>query len=93
MRLARSRPSRGQDVPLGKPAPDLFLRAAAAMGAQPAGCVVVEDTASGVTAAVAAGMRVFGFAVDADADAAALSAAGAELVYALDELPGLLGLG
>jgi HAD superfamily hydrolase (TIGR01509 family) len=44
----------------GKPAPDLFLHAAVAMGAEPAGCVVVEDTPSGVTAASSAGMRGMG---------------------------------
>ena len=38
-------------VPRGKPHPDLFLYAAEQMGADPAGCVVVEDTPLGVTAA------------------------------------------
>ena len=37
-------------VPRGKPHPDLFLYAAEQMGADPAGCVVVEDTPLGVTA-------------------------------------------
>ncbi len=45
----------------GKPAPDLFLFAAAAMQATPASCVVIEDSIPGVQAAVAAGMRVLGF--------------------------------
>lgn len=45
----------------GKPAPDLFLHAAAAMGVAPADCLVIEDSVPGVTAARAAGMRVFGF--------------------------------
>ena len=52
------------DVPDGKPAPDLFLHAAAEMGFAPAGCVVVEDSEVGVAAARAAGMRVLGFAVE-----------------------------
>src|SRR6185312_5249534 len=39
-----------QSVAHGKPAPDLFLHAADAMGATPSRCVVVEDTPSGVTA-------------------------------------------
>ncbi len=78
-------------VPRGKPHPDLFLRAARAMGADPAACAVVEDTPSGVTAAVAAGMRVIGYA--ADSDDAALREAGAEIVHSLDVVPGLLGLG
>lgn len=52
--------------------------------------VVVEDSVSGVTAAVSAGMRVFGYT--ADSDEAALRQAGAEVVRSLDELPQLLGL-
>jgi beta-phosphoglucomutase-like phosphatase (HAD superfamily) len=72
----------------GKPAPDLFLHAAAAMGAEPARCAVVEDTPSGVLAAVSAGMRAIGYT--ADSDEQALSKAGAELLPSLRELPGLL---
>jgi HAD superfamily hydrolase (TIGR01509 family) len=49
------------DVPNGKPAPDLFLNAATRMGVQPADCIVVEDSAAGVTAAAAAGMTTIGF--------------------------------
>lgn len=48
-------------VARGKPAPDLFLHAAAQMGAAPKDCLVVEDSVPGVTAARAAGMRVIGF--------------------------------
>ena len=51
-----------EDVARGKPAPDLFLHAAARMSARPAACVVVEDSRSGVEAARAAGMRVLAFA-------------------------------
>src|SRR5262249_61784388 len=51
-----------EDVARGKPAPDLFLYAAERMAAEPAGCVVVEDSRSGVEAARAAGMRVLAFA-------------------------------
>ncbi len=50
------------DVEHGKPAPDLFLYAAAHMGAEAGRCAVVEDSVSGVTAGLAAGMTVFGFA-------------------------------
>jgi HAD superfamily hydrolase (TIGR01509 family) len=50
------------DVANGKPAPDLFLHAAAALGADPARCAVVEDSVYGVEAARAAGMRAFGYA-------------------------------
>lgn len=45
----------------GKPAPDLFLHAARDMGAAPADCLVVEDSAAGIEAAKRAGMRVFAF--------------------------------
>ena len=50
-----------EDVALGKPAPDVFLHAAAQMGHDPSVCAVVEDSAHGATAGRAAGMRVFGF--------------------------------
>lgn len=45
-----------QDVANGKPAPDIFLRAAELLGVAPAKCCVIEDSAAGVTAARAAGM-------------------------------------
>jgi HAD superfamily hydrolase (TIGR01509 family) len=77
-------------VPRGKPYPDLFLHAAATMNAKPSGCAVVEDTPSGVTAAVSAGMRAFGYA--ADSDELALRRAGAQILTSMAELPGLLGL-
>lgn len=48
-------------VARGKPAPDLFLHAAAEMGVAPQACVVIEDSVAGVTGARAAGMPVFGF--------------------------------
>jgi HAD superfamily hydrolase (TIGR01509 family) len=49
------------EVADGKPAPDLFLHAAARLGADPAACAVVEDSRYGVQAARAAGMRAFGY--------------------------------
>lgn len=77
-------------VARGKPHPDLFLHAASTIGAHPSECLVVEDSPSGVIAASAAAMRVFGYA--ADSDPAALERAGAELLWSLAELPPLLGL-
>ncbi len=77
-------------VPRGKPHPDLFLHAAQAMAVEPSRCAVIEDTPSGVTAAVSAGMRAFGYA--ADSDAVALRQAGAEVFGTMEELAGLLGL-
>ena len=49
------------DVRNGKPAPDLFLHAAARMGVQASDCIVIEDSPAGVTAATAAGMTAIGF--------------------------------
>jgi len=46
------------DVPRGKPAPDIFLRAAELLEVEPADCCVIEDSKPGVAAGVAAGMRV-----------------------------------
>lgn len=47
-----------------KPAPDLFLQAAAEMGVAPEHCAVVEDSQFGVKAGLAAGMQVFGYQVE-----------------------------
>jgi len=49
------------EVARGKPAPDLFLHAAARMGAEPRRCVVIEDSRPGIAAAIAAGMTAIGF--------------------------------
>lgn len=51
----------GEQVENGKPAPDLFLFAAARLGVAPAKCLVIEDSANGVKAGLAAGMTVWGF--------------------------------
>ncbi len=73
------------DVPNGKPAPDLFLRAAAQMGVQAVDCIVVEDLPAGVTAATAAGMTPVGFVGGSHAEAGLaerLLAAGAREIVA-----------
>ncbi len=54
------------DVACGKPAPDVYLRAAELLGVPPERCVAVEDSASGVRSARAAGMRVIAIASDFD---------------------------
>ncbi|HTO55404.1 MAG TPA: HAD family hydrolase [Myxococcota bacterium] len=77
------------DVPRPKPFPDLYLHAAGQMGAAPARCAVVEDSPSGISAARAAGMTVFGYA--GREDPGALSAAGAQVFRAMRDLPALLG--
>jgi HAD superfamily hydrolase (TIGR01509 family) len=73
------------DVRRGKPAPDLFLHAAGRMGINPRDCIVVEDSAVGVAAAVAAGMTPIGFVGGSHVhahSAAQLTAAGARVVIA-----------
>jgi HAD superfamily hydrolase (TIGR01509 family) len=76
------------DVGRGKPAPDLFLHAAARMGFDPAATIVVEDSVPGVQAALAAEMRVLGYAARTPAET--LAAAGAQPFHAMAELPALL---
>lgn len=85
----------GHDMPRSKPAPDVYLAAAAALGAEPQRCAVVEDTVVGATAGVAAGATVFGYSPpEAGHDAAfALRAVGAHAIMgSLLELPALLGV-
>lgn len=81
-------------VARGKPAPDLFLHAAARMGFDPAATTVVEDSSAGVRAGVAAGMRVVGYAGGVPrGEAAALHEAGAAATLTdLACLPALLGI-
>jgi HAD superfamily hydrolase (TIGR01509 family) len=57
----RNRTFTASDVARGKPAPDLFLHAAARMGADPARCLVIEDSLTGIQAARAAAMTVWRF--------------------------------
>jgi len=52
----------GKDASQGKPAPDIFLKAAAALGVEPGKCVVIEDSPPGVDGAKKAGMTCIGFA-------------------------------
>jgi HAD superfamily hydrolase (TIGR01509 family) len=79
------------EVEHGKPAPDLFLHAAAECGVEPAECVVIEDSVYGVQAGVAAGMTVYGFAggLTPEED---LAQAGAVTFEAMADLVPLLGL-
>ena len=86
--LIAGRRHSADDVPRGKPSPDVFLAAAAAEGVPPAACLVVEDSLPGVRAAVAAGMQVVGLAPDGDG--APLRAAGAEIIHGLAELAPLI---
>jgi HAD superfamily hydrolase (TIGR01509 family) len=76
------------EVGRGKPAPDLFLRAASAMGTPPERCVVVEDSPFGVIAARAAGMSALGYVADGNGER--LAGEGARTFGSMAELPGLL---
>jgi HAD superfamily hydrolase (TIGR01509 family) len=49
------------DIGVWKPEPDLFLHAARAMGVEPSGCAVVEDSVPGIQAGISAGMKVFAY--------------------------------
>ena len=77
------------DVSFGKPDPEVYVLAARRLHADPAGCIVFEDSVVGIHAARAAGMRAIGFA--AMTPAARLAAAGADAVVAtMPELQALL---
>ncbi|MBY8878220.1 HAD family hydrolase [Actinacidiphila acidipaludis] len=86
-RFGEGRIFSSQDVGRGKPAPDLFLHAAATLGVAPERCVVVEDSPLGVQAARAAGMDVLGFTAMTPAER--LTGASA-LFGSMTELPDLL---
>jgi beta-phosphoglucomutase-like phosphatase (HAD superfamily) len=79
------------DVEHGKPAPDLFLHAAAAMGVHPKNCAVVEDSRPGVEAALTAGMRAFAYGGGVTPPER-LAVAGAFVFADMAQLPDLLGV-
>lgn len=82
----------------GKPHPDIYLRAAAALGVDPAKCLAIEDSPTGARAAVAAGMCVVGLVAaghiaDRDAHAASLLAVGVHHVaHDFRAVEGIAGL-
>ena len=78
------------DVGIPKPAPDLFLYAAKKMGFKPEECVVIEDSITGVTAAIRAKIPVYGLIKLCSAEE--LEEAGAIPFKNMRELPNLLGL-
>jgi beta-phosphoglucomutase-like phosphatase (HAD superfamily) len=81
-------------VKRGKPAPDLFLHAAAQMGVAPESCIVIEDSPAGIMAARAAGMTVFAFTGGSHANSAhyrsELARLAPEVVF--DAMPDLIHL-
>ncbi len=79
------------EVAHGKPSPDVFLLAAERLRMPADECLVIEDSLLGVEAALAAGMRVIGYA--AMIDARAMRGAGAtHVVTTMDEIAALLAL-
>ena len=83
----------GHEMPRSKPAPDVYLAAAAAVGVHPSRCAVVEDTVTGVMAGVAAGCMVFGYApprVQATEHAALMAAGASHTFTDMLHLPSLL---
>jgi HAD superfamily hydrolase (TIGR01509 family) len=75
-----------EEVPQGKPAPDVYLEAARRLGVDPARCAAVEDSQNGILSAKAAGMRVIAVPNPRyPPEEAALAAADAVL-RAIDEL-------
>lgn len=86
----------GHDLARSKPWPDVYLVAAAAVGAAPERCLVIEDSATGVQAGVAAGATVWGYCPRQGAHSTpqALRDAGAVRVFHdMAQLPGLLKIG
>lgn len=80
----------GQDLGMLKPAPELYLHAAGALGVAPQDCVVIEDSAPGARAARRAGMRCLGYVPGGDGSA--LVAEGAQPFSAMADLVALLRL-
>lgn len=78
-----------EDVEHAKPAPDVYLHAAKTLGVAAKRCAVVEDSVSGVTAGVAAGMTVFGFSGSVTR-AERLAEAGAIVFDSMTDLPALV---
>ena len=79
----------GHELPRSKPIPDVYLAAAAALGAAPRRCLVIEDTPTGIEAGVAAGATVWAYCPRPD-EADALIAAGAHALF--DSMAGLPAL-
>ena len=83
----------GHELPRSKPAPDVYLAAAAALGVDPRRCAVVEDTVTGVAAGIAAGATVYGFSPPVaghDAPQALREAGAVRIFVDMGELPALL---
>ena len=79
----------GHEMPRSKPAPDVYLAAAAHLNVPSAQCLVIEDTTVGVTAGVAAGATVWAYCPQPDAGAALLHAGASRVFADMADLPPL----
>jgi len=79
----------GHEMPRSKPAPDVYLAAAAHLAVPTAHCLVIEDTTVGVAAGVAAGATVWAYCPQPEAGAALLQAGASRLFAAMADLPPL----
>jgi HAD superfamily hydrolase (TIGR01509 family) len=75
-----------EEVPRGKPSPDVYLEAARRLGVEPAACAAVEDSSNGLRAAAAAGCRVVAVPHGVYPPAADALAASSLVIHGLDEL-------
>lgn len=84
----------GQALGKPKPAPDIYLAAAAACGAAPANCIVIEDSPTGAQAALAAGIPCLGYAPEGPdtPPARQLATLGIPLFPDMADLPARFGL-
>jgi len=87
-----------EEVPHGKPAPDVYLEAARRLGVETGACAAVEDSSNGLRSAAAAGMKVIAipnreFAPDDDALAVADVVVGSIAELSAEVVEGLLGQG
>ena len=80
----------GDEVERGKPAPDIYLRAAELLGKSPNECLVIEDALSGIAAAKAANMRVVAIPDTRFVDPADYERRADYLLKGLTELPSLV---
>ncbi len=83
----------GHEMARSKPAPDVYLAAARHLHAVPQQCLVIEDSAPGVLAGVAAGATVWAYCPLPEQGPALLQAGANRLLAQMSDLPGLLAAG
>jgi HAD superfamily hydrolase (TIGR01509 family) len=93
MRFFAGRVFSGHEMPRSKPAPDVYLAAAAHLGVPGVQCLVIEDTTVGITAGVAAGATVWAYCPQPSGAAPLLQAGASRLFEHMAQLPGLLAVG